>query len=187
MICTQAQSQTASAGLSLMGAPPLALAVPLSRFTPRVGGGSACYVRRHYLFARYGHSSRDTASDSREPPPDSSHHRLHLRHCRCHCESMASFFRGTQRFWLVVIVDARSQRGCYDYFDGWYLVDAPLGCLYLCRALHRRSDCVADYSWYRDLEGSLVAMPCDRFVICVFQEDEMTMTFSFTFVVRQKG
>ena len=25
--------------------PPLALAVPLSRFTPRVGGGSAFYVR----------------------------------------------------------------------------------------------------------------------------------------------
>src|SRR5882672_595683 len=24
--------------------PPLALAVPLSRFAPRVGGGSACYV-----------------------------------------------------------------------------------------------------------------------------------------------
>src|ERR1035437_3740735 len=28
--------------------PPLALAVPLSRFTSRVGGGSAFYVRRHY-------------------------------------------------------------------------------------------------------------------------------------------
>src|ERR1039458_7070420 len=27
--------------------PPLALAVPLSRFTSRVGGGSAFYVRRH--------------------------------------------------------------------------------------------------------------------------------------------
>jgi hypothetical protein len=28
----------------------LALAVPLSRFTPRVGGGSAFFVRRHYTF-----------------------------------------------------------------------------------------------------------------------------------------
>jgi len=27
--------------------PPLALSVPLSRFTPRVGGGSAFFVRRH--------------------------------------------------------------------------------------------------------------------------------------------
>src|ERR1035441_4818971 len=27
--------------------PPLALAVPLSRFTSQVGGGSAFYVRRH--------------------------------------------------------------------------------------------------------------------------------------------
>jgi len=27
--------------------PPLALAVPLSRFTSRVGGGSAFYVRQH--------------------------------------------------------------------------------------------------------------------------------------------
>jgi hypothetical protein len=37
----------------------LALAVPLSRFTPRVGGGSAFYVRRHsveslYKFGRGG-------------------------------------------------------------------------------------------------------------------------------------
>ena len=30
--------------------PPLALAVPLSRFTPRVGGGSAFYVRRFCAF-----------------------------------------------------------------------------------------------------------------------------------------
>jgi len=28
----------------------LALAVPLSRFTPRVGGGSAFFVRRHRAF-----------------------------------------------------------------------------------------------------------------------------------------
>jgi hypothetical protein len=28
----------------------LALAVPLSRFTPRVGGGSAFFVRHHYTF-----------------------------------------------------------------------------------------------------------------------------------------
>src|ERR1035437_6057493 len=32
--------------------PPLALAVPLSRFTPRVGGGSAFYVRRHYTLMK---------------------------------------------------------------------------------------------------------------------------------------
>jgi hypothetical protein len=31
--------------MEVAGAPPLALAVPLSRFTSRVGGGSAFYVR----------------------------------------------------------------------------------------------------------------------------------------------
>jgi hypothetical protein len=30
----------------------LALAVPLSRFTPRVGGGSAFFVRLHYAFMK---------------------------------------------------------------------------------------------------------------------------------------
>jgi uncharacterized membrane protein (Fun14 family) len=32
--------------------PPLALAVPLSRFTPRVGGGSAFFVRHHYTLMK---------------------------------------------------------------------------------------------------------------------------------------
>ena len=32
--------------------PPLALAVPLSRFTSQVGGGSAFYVRPHYTFMK---------------------------------------------------------------------------------------------------------------------------------------
>src|ERR1035438_3837399 len=32
--------------------PPLALAVPLSRFTSRVGGGSAFFVRRHYTLMK---------------------------------------------------------------------------------------------------------------------------------------
>src|SRR5665647_1262905 len=32
--------------------PPLALAVPLSRFTSRVGGGSAFYVRPHYTLMK---------------------------------------------------------------------------------------------------------------------------------------
>src|ERR1035438_2486093 len=33
--------------------PPLALSVPLSRFTPRVGGGSAFFVRRHPSMGEY--------------------------------------------------------------------------------------------------------------------------------------
>src|SRR5271154_4973112 len=37
--------------------PPLALAVPLSRFTSRVGGGSAFYVR---LLERYAHRNHNT-------------------------------------------------------------------------------------------------------------------------------
>ena len=43
----------------------MALAVPLSRFTPRVGGGSAFYVRRHYAHGyiapniRCGQSARN--------------------------------------------------------------------------------------------------------------------------------
>src|SRR5665647_13622 len=32
--------------------PPLALSVPLSRFTPLVGGGSAFYVRPHHTFMK---------------------------------------------------------------------------------------------------------------------------------------
>ncbi len=32
--------------------PPLALSVPLSLFTPRVGGGSAFYVRQHYTLMK---------------------------------------------------------------------------------------------------------------------------------------
>jgi len=31
----------------------LALAVPLSRFTPRVGGGSAFFVRRHWNIVKF--------------------------------------------------------------------------------------------------------------------------------------
>ena len=37
--------------------PPLALAVPLSRFTPRVGGGSAFFVRPHSAHMQIPHSS----------------------------------------------------------------------------------------------------------------------------------
>src|ERR1035437_6516983 len=55
--------------------PPLALAVPLSRFTPRVGGGSAFYVRRHYVFAWPFTSHTDTERWT-------ATHRFHLcRHC----------------------------------------------------------------------------------------------------------
>src|ERR1039458_2671121 len=36
--------------------PPLALAVPLSRFTPRVGGGLAFFVRPHYTFMKLSHT-----------------------------------------------------------------------------------------------------------------------------------
>src|SRR5665647_1009599 len=39
--------------------PPLALSVPLSRFTPRVGGGSAFYVRRHSRVLRFWHEGID--------------------------------------------------------------------------------------------------------------------------------
>ena len=41
------QSLTTSRLTSRRSQPPLALAVPLSRFTSRVGGGSAFFVRRH--------------------------------------------------------------------------------------------------------------------------------------------
>jgi len=37
--------------------PPLALSVPLSRFTSRVGGGSAFFVRHHYAPVNMNHSS----------------------------------------------------------------------------------------------------------------------------------
>ena len=36
--------------------PPLALSVPLSRLTSRVGGGSAFYVRRLYVYETTSHS-----------------------------------------------------------------------------------------------------------------------------------
>jgi hypothetical protein len=35
------------------GQPPLALSVPLSRFTSQVGGGSAFYVRPHQTFMKF--------------------------------------------------------------------------------------------------------------------------------------
>ena len=35
----------------------MALAVPLSRFTPRVGGGSAFFVRRHYAMRAFAYYS----------------------------------------------------------------------------------------------------------------------------------
>ena len=40
--------------------PPLALAVPLSRFTSRVGGGSAFFVRPHYahINKHYNHEKK---------------------------------------------------------------------------------------------------------------------------------
>ena len=38
--------------------PPLALAVPLSRFTPRVGGGSAFYVRLLHTYYIYDKKNR---------------------------------------------------------------------------------------------------------------------------------
>src|SRR5208282_585936 len=88
--------------------PPLALSVPLSRFTPRVGGGSAFYVRR--LAASYDFTSAQKAQRVRR----GDDFRAFLFYCRRRIVMLAC--RYCERSFCGCLAHGHSLL-CQDYWD----------------------------------------------------------------------